>query len=247
MQIWPAIDLRGGRCVRLQQGDYGRETVFSDNPAEMARKLVEAGAECLHLVDLDGAREGKPVNLDSIRAILAAVEVPCELGGGIRDGAQIRTIIDNVGLARLVIGTRAVQEPEWFRKMIQEFPGKLVLGIDARDGIVATDGWQKTSTTRAIDFAKRFEAEQLAAIVYTDIACDGMMGGPNLAAMGAMKQAVRLPVIASGGVTSATDVAALAAIPMAGCIIGRALYEGKIKLPEALAAARNSAPVANNH
>ncbi|HZZ27192.1 MAG TPA: 1-(5-phosphoribosyl)-5-[(5-phosphoribosylamino)methylideneamino]imidazole-4-carboxamide isomerase [Pirellulales bacterium] len=246
MQIWPAIDLRGGKCVRLQQGDYGREMVFSENPANVARQLVEAGAECLHLVDLDGARDGKQLNLDTIRAIVAAVEVPCELGGGIRDEATIRTVIDDVGLARLVIGTRAVQEPDWFRKMIQQFPGKLVLGIDSRDGLVATDGWLKTSGTKAIDFAKQFEMEPLAAIVYTDISRDGMLGGPNIAANQAMKQAVCLPVVASGGVTSAADVAALAAIPMAGCIIGRALYEGKIKLADALAASRPSSPVPSN-
>jgi len=238
MQIWPAIDLRGGKCVRLQQGDYGRETVFADDPAAMARQLVDGGAECLHLVDLDGAREGKPVNLDSIRAIVEAVEVPCELGGGIRDEAAIRSVIDDLGLARIVIGTQALREPDWFRRMVAEFPGKLVLGIDARDGMVATDGWLKTSSTRAIDFAKQFESEPLAAIIYTDIARDGMLGGPNLEAMRAMQQAVRLGVVASGGVSSAADVAALAAIPMAGCIIGRALYEGKITLADALAAGR---------
>jgi phosphoribosylformimino-5-aminoimidazole carboxamide ribotide isomerase len=239
MQIWPAIDLRGGKCVRLQQGDYGRELVFSEKPLDIARQLVDAGAECLHLVDLDGAREGKPVNSDSIRAIVSAIEVPCELGGGIRDEATIRSVIDDVGLSRVVIGTRAVQEPDWFRRMIAMFPGKLVLGIDARDGMVATDGWLKTSSSKAIDFAKQFEGEPLAAIIYTDIARDGMLNGPNLPTMKAMQQAVRLPVVASGGVTSAADVAALAAIPMAGCIIGRALYEGKIKLADALAASRN--------
>ncbi|HTQ39726.1 MAG TPA: 1-(5-phosphoribosyl)-5-[(5-phosphoribosylamino)methylideneamino]imidazole-4-carboxamide isomerase [Pirellulales bacterium] len=238
MQIWPAIDLRGGKCVRLQQGDYGRETVFAENPADMARQLVEAGAECLHVVDLDGAREGKPLNLESIRAIAGAVEVPWELGGGIRDEATIRSLIDDVGLARLVIGTRAVEEPEWFRKMAQEFPGKLVLGIDAREGLVATDGWLKTSGKSAIDFAKQFEEEPLAAIIYTDIARDGMLDGPNVEGNRAMKEAVRLPVVASGGVTSAADIAALAKIPMAGCIIGRALYEGKMTLGEALAAAQ---------
>jgi phosphoribosylformimino-5-aminoimidazole carboxamide ribotide isomerase len=246
MQIWPAIDLRGGKCVRLQQGDYARETVFADDPVSMARQLVDGGAECLHLVDLDGAREGKPVNLDSIRAIVDAVEVPCELGGGIRDEAAMRSIIDNIGLARLVIGTQALRDPDWFRRMVAEFPGKLVLGIDARDGMVATDGWLKTSQTPAIDLARQFEGEPLAAIIYTDIARDGMMAGPNVAAMRAMREAVPLPVVASGGVSSAADVGALAAAAMAGCIIGRALYEGKLTLADALAAARNSAPAANS-
>jgi len=238
MQIWPAIDLRGGKCVRLEQGDYSRETVFADDPAQMARQLVEQGAEYLHLVDLDGAREGKPVNLDCIRAIVDAVEVPCELGGGLREEELIRSMIDDIGLARLVIGTQAVREPDWFRRMVQMFPGKMVLGIDARDGKVATNGWLETSTVEAIGFAKQFEEEPLAAIIYTDIARDGMLKGPNVEAMRAMRQAVRLPVVASGGVSSAADVAALAAIPMAGCIIGRALYEGSIKLGDALAAAR---------
>jgi phosphoribosylformimino-5-aminoimidazole carboxamide ribotide isomerase len=244
MQIWPAIDLRGGKCVRLEQGDYGREKVFADDPAQMARLLVEQGAEYLHLVDLDGAREGKPVNVDCIRAIVDAVEVPCELGGGLREEESIRSMIDEIGIARLVIGTQAVREPEWFRRIVQMFPGKMVLGIDARDGKVATNGWLETSTVEAIGFAKQFEEEPLAAIIYTDIARDGMLKGPNVEAMRAMRQAVRLPVVASGGVSSAADVAALAAIPMAGCIIGRALYEGSIKLGDALSAARNSSPAA---
>jgi phosphoribosylformimino-5-aminoimidazole carboxamide ribotide isomerase len=237
MQIWPAIDLRGGKCVRLQQGDYGRETVFADDPAVMARTLVDAGAECLHLVDLDGAREGRPINLESIRAILAAVEVPCELGGGIRDEKSVQAMLD-VGLSQLVIGTQALRQPDWFREIVRNFPGRLVLGIDARDGMVATEGWLKTSSTPAVDLARQFKDEPLAAIIYTDIARDGMLTGPNLSAMQTMQQAVRLPVVASGGVSTAADVAALAGIPMAGCIIGRALYEGRITLADALVAAR---------
>ena len=238
MQIWPAIDLRGGKCVRLEQGDYGRETVFAEDPLAMARQLIEAGAECLHLVDLDGAREGKPVNLPSIQAIVAAVEVPCELGGGIRDDETIRMLIDDMGLSRLVIGTKALREPDWFRHMAERFHRKLVLGIDARDGMVATDGWLKTSTTPAIDLARQFEDAPLAAIIYTDIARDGMLGGPNLPALRTMQQSVPVPIVASGGVTTVDDVKALAAIPVAGCIIGRALYEGKLKLADALAASQ---------
>jgi phosphoribosylformimino-5-aminoimidazole carboxamide ribotide isomerase len=237
MQIWPAIDLRGGKCVRLQQGDYGRETVFADDPGAMARQLVDDGAECLHLVDLDGAREGRPVNLDSIRAIVAAVKVPCELGGGIRDDVAIASLFD-LGISRLVIGTRALREPEWFRDAVRRYPGKLALGIDARDGFVATDGWLQTSSTPAIDLVKQFETELVAAIIYTDIARDGMLAGPNLAAMQTMKQATRLPVVASGGVTTVADVAALSSIRMDGAIIGRALYEGKLSLADALAASR---------
>jgi phosphoribosylformimino-5-aminoimidazole carboxamide ribotide isomerase len=237
MQIWPAIDLRGGKCVRLQQGDYGRETVFADDPGAMARQLVDDGAECLHLVDLDGARDGRPVNLDSIRVIVAAVKVPCELGGGIRDDLAIASLFD-LGLSRLVIGTKALREPEWFRAAVQRYPGKLALGIDARDGFVATDGWLQTSSTPAIDLVKQFETEPVAAIIYTDIARDGMLAGPNLAAMQTMKQATRLPVVASGGVTTVADVAALSSIRMDGAIIGRALYEGKLSLADALAASR---------
>jgi phosphoribosylformimino-5-aminoimidazole carboxamide ribotide isomerase len=241
MQIWPAIDLRGGKCVRLQQGDYDRETVFGDDPAAMARHWVGQGAECLHLVDLDGARDGRPANLESVRAIVAAVGVPCELGGGIRDEAAIDELLD-LGLERLVIGTRALKEPDWFRDVCRRFPGRLALGLDARHGRVATDGWLATSDVAATDLAKQMADLPLAAIIYTDIAADGMLAGPNLAAQAEMQRAVSAPVIASGGVSTAADVAALAAVPMAGCIIGRALYEGTLSLRDALSAARRGGP-----
>lgn len=241
MQIWPAIDLRGGKCVRLKQGDYRRETVFGDDPVAMARHWVALGAECLHLVDLDGAREGRPVNRASVKAVLDAVPVPCELGGGIRSDKAIREWLD-LGLGRVIIGTLAVKQPDWFRAMSRKYPGRLVLGIDARDGLVATDGWLQTSPVPATQLARQFAAEPLAAIIYTDIAADGMMAGPNLEAMAQMRAAVELPVVASGGVAAKEDVARLAAIPMAGCIIGRALYEGTLALPEAIEAARQPAP-----
>ena len=237
MQIWPAIDLRGGKCVRLQQGDYDRETVFGEDPAQMARHWVAQGAEYLHLVDLDGARDGRPGNIESIRAILSAVHIPCELGGGIRSEAAIGELLE-LGLSRLVIGTKALKEPEWFRMVCRRFPNRLVLGIDAREGRVATEGWLETSDVAATDMARQFAGEPIAALVYTDIATDGMLAGPNLAAMAEMQRAVDLPVIASGGVTTAADVAALARIPVAGCIVGRSLYEGKLTLREALAAGR---------
>lgn len=237
MEVWPAIDLRGGRCVRLRQGDYGQETVFGDDPAAMARHWVDLGAEYLHLVDLDGAREGKPANLPSVRAIVESVDVPCELGGGIRDEESIGMLLD-AGLQRLVIGTLALRDPDWFRRMCRKHPGRLVLGIDARDGRVATDGWLSTSDVAAVDLAGRFAGEPLAALVYTDIATDGMMAGPNLAANAAMQAAVEWPVVASGGVSTEEDIVRLAAVPMAGCIIGRALYEKTLTLPAALAAAR---------
>jgi phosphoribosylformimino-5-aminoimidazole carboxamide ribotide isomerase len=236
MQVWPAIDLRAGKCVRLQQGDYGRETVFGDDPAAMARHWVDEGARFLHLVDLDGAKAGRAANLDSVRAILAAVNVPCELGGGIRDEDTIRSLLE-LGLARLVVGTKALREPDWFHQVANRFPGRLVLGLDARGGRVATDGWLATSETSAVELARQFDDEPLAAIIYTDIATDGMLGGPNLSAIREMQAAVRLPIIASGGVTTADDVADVAALGVAGCIIGRSLYEGKLTLQEALSAA----------
>jgi phosphoribosylformimino-5-aminoimidazole carboxamide ribotide isomerase len=236
MQIWPAIDLRGAKCVRLQQGDYSRETVFGDDPAEMARRWVAQGAECLHLVDLDGARDGTAANKEAVTAILDAVDIPCELGGGVRSGQTIQEWLD-AGITRLVIGTKALKEPEWFRKMCQQYPHRLVLGIDARNGRVATDGWLDTSDLAATEMAVQFASEPIAAIVYTDIATDGMMAGPNLDAMREMNEAVDIPVVASGGVTSADDVQQLARLGMAGCIIGRSLYEGRLTIADAVNAA----------
>jgi phosphoribosylformimino-5-aminoimidazole carboxamide ribotide isomerase len=238
MRIWPAIDLRGGKCVRLRQGDYQRETVFGDDPVAMARQWVEQGADCLHLVDLDAARGGDPVNHPAIDAIVKAVDVPCELGGGIRGLASIERFLA-AGVKRLVVGSRALRDRDWFSQMCGQFPHKLVLGIDARDGRVATDGWLETSDVSAVDLARRYLNEPLAAIIYTDIATDGMLAGPNLPAMAEMLAAVGdVPLVASGGVTSAADVAALAELGVAGCIIGRAFYEGVLRLPDALAAAR---------
>ena len=235
MQIWPAIDLRGGKCVRLSQGDFSREKVYGDDPAQMARALVAAGAERLHLVDLDAARDGSHANLEAVRAILDAAQVPCELGGGIRDDAAIERLLA-LGLSRLVVGTRALQEPDWFRTVADRFPGKLALGIDAKNGRVATHGWLETSDVAAIDLARELSSAPIAAVIYTDISRDGMLQGPNLAAMAEMKAAVSVPVIASGGVTTGKDVADLARIGMDGCIIGRALYEGTITMQEALTA-----------
>lgn len=238
MQIWPAIDLRGGKCVRLVQGDYSRETVFGDDPASMARRWVDEGASHLHLVDLDGARDGRLVNAEAVSSIAKAVDVPTELGGGIRDEQTIRQLLE-LGLVRVVVGTKAVTEPDWLRAMCQKFPRRIALGIDARDGRVATEGWLETSQTRATDLARMFGDQPLAAIIYTDIATDGMLAGPNVAAMAEMSAATPLPVIASGGVTTAQDVRQLAAAGVAGCIIGRALYEGKLQLAEALDAAKS--------
>lgn len=233
MQIWPAIDLLGGKCVRLQQGDYGRETVFSDDPVAQALHFQTAGAKHLHLVDLDGARDGRPTNREVIRRIVDAVDMQCELGGGVRS----REIIDDLlalGLDRLVLGTAALKNPTWFREMCAAYPDKLVLGIDARDGYVATDGWLEVSSVQATELADQFLDLPLAAIVYTDIATDGMMQGPNVAEMARMQEHVPCQVVASGGVTTIGDVIELASVGMGGAIIGRALYEGTIDLAEAI-------------
>lgn len=239
MQIWPAIDLRGGKCVRLQQGDYQRETVFAEDPVAMAVRWRDAGASCLHLVDLDGARDGLAINAPVVEAIVQHVGLPCQLGGGIRDQETIDRWLAS-GVARLVVGTRALKEPDWFRRMCRRYPDQLVLGIDARGGRVATDGWLEVSQIGAVELANWFANEPLAAIVYTDIARDGMLQGPNLPAMRQMCDEVRAPVIASGGVTSIDDIRALAELEVAGCIIGRALYEGRLTLEEALRAAGGS-------
>jgi len=236
MEVWPAIDLRGGNCVRLLQGDYSRETVFGNDPAAMARRWVAQGASCLHLVDLDGARDGHSVNRAAIEAIVHTVPVPCELGGGIRDRETIQQMLD-LGLTRLVIGTKALKDPAWLHEMCNAFPGRLAVGIDARDGRVATDGWLSVSDVPAVQLAEQISREPIAAIIYTDIARDGMMNGPNFEAMEQMQRAVGVPVVASGGVTTAEDVRQLAQRGLAGCIIGRTLYEGKLTLASALAAA----------
>lgn len=233
MQIWPAIDLRGGKCVRLQQGDYARETIFSDDPVAMAQSFAEQGAKHLHLVDLDGARDGKPTNHDVVREIVAAVDMECELGGGVRDQPTIEALLDT-GLSRVVLGTAALKNANWFRTMCEQFPGKLVLGIDARDGMVATDGWLETSNTPATELADQFRNVPLAAIVYTDIATDGMLKGPNVPEMAAMQRHVEVPVVASGGVTTIEDVQRLEEAGLAAAIIGRAIYEGTLELAAAI-------------
>jgi phosphoribosylformimino-5-aminoimidazole carboxamide ribotide isomerase len=242
MLIFPAIDLLGGRCVRLRQGDYARETVFSDDPAAVARQWVAQGADRLHLVDLDGAKAGRPVNGDVIRRIVSTVGVPCQLGGGIRTDADLEAVF-GWGVRWAVLGTKALHEPGWVRRQADRYPARVVLGLDARDGFVATDGWLTTSSTRATDLAILVEDAPLAAVVYTDIARDGMLGGPNFDALAAMTAATRLPVVASGGVSDLDHVLRLAGAGVYGCIIGRALYEGRVTLPEVLSSARAAVPV----
>jgi phosphoribosylformimino-5-aminoimidazole carboxamide ribotide isomerase len=240
VQIFPAIDLRGGQCVRLRQGDYAQETVFGADPAAMARRWVLEGATYLHLVDLDGARGGHPVNAAAIRGIVRTSDVPCQLGGGIRTEDDIRLAL-SWGVARVIVGTQALKDPTWLRSMCAAHPGRVVVGIDAKGGMVATAGWLDVSEKPALDFAceiaRSCSGWPPAAVVYTDIATDGMLAGPNVGAMREMAAAVPLPVIASGGVTGADDVRRLREAGLSGCIIGRALYEGKIELKDALAAA----------
>jgi phosphoribosylformimino-5-aminoimidazole carboxamide ribotide isomerase len=231
--ILPAIDLRGGKCVRLRQGDYAQETVFGDDPAAMARLWVSQGAAWLHLVDLDGAKAGRPINGPSVKAIVDAAGVPCQLGGGLRTEVDVEMAL-SWGVTRVIIGTKALKSPGWFVSLCERFPGRVVLGIDARDGRVASEGWLQVSDISALELAQRCAAAPLAAIVYTDISRDGMLQGANVEAMAAMAESVPVPVIASGGVTTLEDIRQLAARGLAGCIVGRALYEGRIDLNQAL-------------
>ena len=242
MQIWPAIDLRDGKCVRLRQGDYNQETVFNDDPVAVAQSFQAAGARHLHIVDLDGAREGLPVNLPTVQDIVNSVDMECELGGGVRDEQSIFELL-GFGLDRLVVGTSAIKKPDWFRDTCREYPRQLVLGIDARDGMVATDGWLETSSVSALELARQFEDEPLAAIVYTDIATDGMMKGPNIRAMQEMQEALNVPVVASGGVTTLDDVRELARAGLAAAIIGRALYEDAFDLSDAIQIAQQESSI----
>ncbi|MDQ7774868.1 1-(5-phosphoribosyl)-5-[(5-phosphoribosylamino)methylideneamino]imidazole-4-carboxamide isomerase [Paracoccus aminovorans] len=236
MILYPAIDLKDGNCVRLLRGDMEAATVFGADPAAQARAFQDAGAEWLHLVDLNGAFAGKPVNAAAVEAILSAISVPAQLGGGIRDMATIEAWIER-GLSRVILGTVAVENPALVREAAMAFPGKIAVGIDARKGRVATRGWAEETDVMATDLAQRFEDAGVAAIIYTDIDRDGAMQGPNIAATEALARAVNIPVIASGGVSSMADLDALRATGViAGAISGRALYDGAIDLAEALRA-----------
>jgi len=241
MIVYPAIDLKDGQAVRLLRGEMASATVFNTDPAAQARAFVEAGFSWLHLVDLDGAFAGKPMNRAAVEAILAAVEVPVQLGGGIRDLATIEGWL-GAGVRRVILGTAAVENPDLVRQACARFPGRIAVGIDARGGRVAVKGWAADGGIAALDLARRFADAGVAAIVYTDIERDGALQGVNLDATVALAQAVAVPVIASGGVASLDDIAALMAfesVGIEGVICGRALYDGRIEPASALALARS--------
>lgn len=236
MLLIPAIDLKDGKCVRLRQGRMDDETVFAEDPLEMAQRWVDAGARRLHLVDLNGAFAGKPVNADAIHRIAEAFpDIPIQVGGGIRDEDTVQLYLD-AGVQYAIIGTKAVSAPHFVNDLCMEFPGHIIVGLDVRDGKVAIDGWSKLSNHDVVDLARRFERDGVEAIVYTDISRDGMMKGVNVEATLRLAQAINIPVIASGGITDLDDIRALLAVAdegIIGTIIGRALYEGSIDLAEA--------------
>lgn len=235
MLLIPAIDLKDGKCVRLRQGRMDDATIFSDDPVAMAARWVEAGARRLHLVDLNGAFEGKPVNGEVVHAIAEAFpDLPIQIGGGIRDEETVQTYLD-AGVEYVIIGTKAVNAPHFINDLCLEFPGHIIVGLDAKDGKVAIDGWSKLSKHDVIDMARHFEEDGVSAIIYTDIGRDGMMTGVNVEATVKLAQAVNIPIIASGGITNLDDVRALCAVAdegIAGAITGRAIYEGTLDFAE---------------
>ncbi|MFY9692199.1 MAG: 1-(5-phosphoribosyl)-5-[(5-phosphoribosylamino)methylideneamino]imidazole-4-carboxamide isomerase [Xanthobacteraceae bacterium] len=242
MILFPAIDLKIGQAVRLQQGDMARATVFNHDPAAQALTFARQGFEYLHIVDLDGAFAGKPMNAQAVERILGAVKVPAQLGGGIRDRATIEGWLGK-GVARVIIGTAAVRDPALVKDAARAFPGRVAVGLDARDGKVAVEGWAATSELSTLDLARRFEDAGVAAIVYTDVARDGMLEGLNLAATIALAEQISIPVIASGGFASLDDVRALLeprAQKLQGAIVGRALYDGRLDAAAALTLLRGA-------
>ncbi|GAB1539145.1 1-(5-phosphoribosyl)-5-[(5-phosphoribosylamino) methylideneamino]imidazole-4-carboxamide isomerase [Scytonema sp. NUACC21] len=238
MEVIPAIDLLEGRCVRLYQGDYGQSQVFNENPVEVAKQWVDQGATRLHIVDLDGAKTGQPINLAAIAAIAGEVSVPIQVGGGVREYSTAQELL-NLGVQRVILGTIAVEQPQLVQQLCEEFPEQIVIGIDARNGLVATRGWLETSEVSASQLAVQMQELGAAAIIYTDIHRDGTLRGPNIEALRAIASTISIPVIASGGVSSVTDLLSLLALEpqgVTGVIVGRALYTGNISLREALRA-----------
>ena len=236
MYIIPAIDLRDGKCVRLIQGDYNRQINYENNPVKQAQEFIQAGAEWLHIVDLDGAKVGRAVNTDTISAIVALGQLKIEVGGGIRDEASIKQLLD-IGAERVIIGTKAVSDFEWFSEMAGKFSGKIVLGLDARGSKVATHGWMQDSTQNLLEFANEAAKLPLAAIIYTDISKDGMMAGPNFERTKELAEVVAVGVVASGGVSKIDDIKKLAETKVVAAIVGRSLYEGTLNLSDAINAA----------
>ncbi len=242
MILFPAIDLKNGQCVRLEQGDMARATVFNLDPSAQARAFAAQGFEYLHVVDLDGAFAGKPVNAQAVEGMLKAITMPVQLGGGIRDLATVEAWLSK-GVTRVIIGTAAVRDPELVKRAAKQFPGRVAVGLDARDGKVAVQGWAETSEVTALEIAQRFEDAGVAAIIFTDIARDGLLKGLNLDATIALAESISIPVIASGGFASIEDVKALLtprAKKLAGAIAGRALYDGRLDAAAALALIRNA-------
>jgi len=237
MYIIPAIDLIEGKCVRLIQGQYDRQITYENDPVRKAQEFSRAGAEWLHIVDLDGAKIGKPCNIDTMSSIAALGILKIEVGGGIRDEASIKQLLD-IGVERVIIGTKAVSDFDWFSEMAEKFSGKIVLGLDARGSKVATHGWTQDSVQNLLGFATEAAKLPLAAIIYTDIAKDGMMSGPNFERTKALVEAVEVPVIASGGIKEISDIKKLAKLGVEAAIIGRSLYEGTLNLSDAINAAK---------
>jgi phosphoribosylformimino-5-aminoimidazole carboxamide ribotide isomerase len=235
MHILPAVDIRGGRAVRLFQGRADRETVYDDSPADAARRWADAGATWLHVVDLDGAFEGESPNEPHIRAIVEAVGVPVEVGGGVRSVEKARRLLE-AGAARVIVGTRAATDPAFLAEILETFPNRIAVGVDARDGRVAIRGWTESTGQDAETFLRSLSGSGAAAVIYTDIARDGALEGPNVEAMRRATEATDVPVIASGGVTTADDIRALGALSLEGIIVGKALYDGRLTLGEALEA-----------
>ncbi len=245
MLVIPAIDLKDGICVRLEQGLMEKDTVFNDNPASQALEWQNQGAELLHIVDLNGAFAGKPRNKTAIESIVKSITIPAQLGGGIRDLATIESYL-SLGLSRVIIGTAAQRNPELVREACSKFPGRIVVGIDAKNGMVAVQGWAEVTDITAVELARKFEDCGVTAIIYTDISRDGMLQGPNLEATQSLAESVAIPVIASGGVSSLKDIERLMTIErsgVTGVITGRAIYTGAIRLGDAIALTKNSKQV----
>ena len=239
--VIPAIDLKEGKCVRLEQGLMEKDTVFCDNPAEQASEWVRQGGELLHIVDLDGAFAGVPKNREAISAIIGSISIPTQLGGGIRDLPTIEAYLA-LGIGRVILGTAAQRNPELVMEACRLFPGRIVVGIDAKDGMVAVQGWAEITDIRAVDLARKFEGYGVAAIIYTDISRDGMMAGPNVELTKELAEAISIPVIASGGVSSLRDIENLMAVEFSGVIgviTGKAIYTGAIRLAEAIELTKN--------